>query len=67
MKKQRFVFVQDQSCHWYMIPVKLKARFEKLSEAEDEALDEEFEKYLTGGGIGHITFCDPASQREVEE
>jgi hypothetical protein len=68
---QRYRFVQDDDCHWYMIPAdKLQAFYdwEEGMLAEEEAFGmgtdytydgERFDKYVTGGGIAHITFENP--------
>lgn len=62
-KKVRYCFVQDESSHWYLIPVSKRKRFVELNELDtDESADQlniEFERYLTGGGYGHINFTDP--------
>lgn len=60
-------FAQDESSHWYMIPVDLRDRWQQLNnqlpeiEGWDEedynsAIDDEFGDFRTGGGIGHIEF-----------
>lgn len=36
-EKERFMLIQDESCHWYVIPVSKEKEFNKL--AEDEDLD----------------------------
>lgn len=62
MSKTRFVFVQDESSHWYLLPLSKLKRFTWLNEqGTDEAYDainREFEKHRTGGGI-HYSFTDP--------
>lgn len=56
----KYFFAQDESCHWYMIPVLLRERWERLNREEtDEAEDiinTEFSQYRTGGGISDIEF-----------
>jgi hypothetical protein len=62
-----FFFARDSDCHSYMIPVELRNRFKQLNnrlpEIEgwdeydyDNALNDEFGRYLTNGGIDHIEF-----------
>lgn len=60
-KPVKFCFVQDESCHWYMIPVSKLARFLHLlkDDTDGQELDAEFAKYLTGGGISHVAFENP--------
>ena len=65
--EQAFFFTQDDSSHWYMIPVEKRGRWKQLNnrlpEIEgwdeydyNEAIDDEFGSYRTGGGISHIEF-----------
>ncbi len=54
-------FAQDESCHWYMIPVHLKEEFYKGSELDEDSEEffewiDKFSYYLTGGGIENIYF-----------
>lgn len=58
--KEQFCFVQDSSCHWFLLPVDLKDEFEDLNEKEDWESMEKFAKYRTGGGIGNIYFSNPS-------
>lgn len=60
---KKYFFIQDESSHWYMIPVDLKKRWNELCERcndEDEdafnILNDEFAQYRTGGGISNIEF-----------
>lgn len=65
--KQAFFFTQDDSCHWYMIPVEKRERWnflnmiaesqnEETSEGANELINDEFGEYRTGGGISDIEF-----------
>ncbi len=59
----RFFFDQDESSHWYMIPLSLKSRWLSLnSQNDDESndlVDSEFGEYRTNGGITDISFENP--------
>lgn len=53
--------VQDESCHWYIIPIELSETFkilhEKACNEDYEAEDkfcEIFNKYRTGGDLNNI-------------
>lgn len=65
----KYYFTQDESSHWYMIPVELRNQwndlYEKIltvGEYSDEwyflidEFDVIFSKYRTGGGISDIEF-----------
>jgi hypothetical protein len=65
---QKFFFSQDDSCHWYMIPVERREEWEKardLNLDRDEGYDEwqkgNWEDYMTGGGIDDIEFTPTTS------
>lgn len=58
---KRFCFAQDDSCHWYLIPLELKEEFENLIEEEnDDTINYNFSKYRTSGGIKCISFSSPS-------
>ena len=50
--------VQDDSCHWYIIPSSLKSQFYIDSENEDMCdsgeFDQKYGQYRTGGSINQI-------------
>lgn len=54
---KKVVAVQDDSCHWYVIPVEMLQEFRKLGEGgegtEDEFI-EKFSDYMTGGDLNNI-------------
>lgn len=62
--EEEYFFDQDESSHWYMIPVRLKNRWMELisrGEDDEEANDlimREFGQYMTGG-IQKIKFSNP--------
>jgi len=65
---KKFFFSQDDSCHWYMIPVERREEWSKASDLNldtDEGYDEwqngNWEDYRTGGGIGDIEFTPTTS------
>lgn len=51
---RQIALVQDDSSHWYCIPVELGDKFDKLLEEDLDKFEEEFNSYRTGGGISHI-------------
>ena len=58
----RFVFLQDQDCHWYQVPVEQQKQFNELIEVGNnwEHPDwEQFEEMRINGGIESISFADP--------
>ena len=59
----RYIFTQDNSSHWYMVPIKLIDRFKELNNIGDDESDNsiciEFGDYMTGGGIEDISFENP--------
>lgn len=55
----RYMFVQDNDCHWYMIPEDLEGSFYLLLDADLDPLWEEFKQYALGGGVQGITFTNP--------
>lgn len=75
---ERYFFDQDESSHWYMIPVRLREewkRWEYLCERyysecemmdsevnEMEVLDSIFDKCRLSGGINYITFENPKEE-----
>lgn len=44
--------MQDDSSHWYVIPIELISDFDKGS--EDEGFDAKYGKYRTGGDINNV-------------
>jgi hypothetical protein len=59
--------VQDDSCHWYVIPSVLASQFSKDSENEEMAdsgeFDEKYGKYRTNGDLNNVQLwadIDPA-------
>lgn len=50
--------VQDNDCHWYVIPYDLKDEFfselEKGEADEYESFCEKFDQYMTGGDINNV-------------
>lgn len=50
--------VQDDSCHWYVIPNSLADEFDKDNQNEDMAdsgeFDSKYGKYRTGGDINLV-------------
>lgn len=62
-KQKQYCLKQDDSCHWYLLPVEFEDEFESLMEKEADdstEIDEKFGKYKTGGGIGNIRFANPS-------
>jgi hypothetical protein len=60
----RYFFDQDESSHWYMVPLELKEQWDvfTVNDLDDEDVDrfnEIFGEYMTGGGITDISFSDP--------
>jgi len=53
MKFQKVKAVQDDSCHWYVIPAELEEEFNKDVDESDEDLDfdEKYGEYRTGGDL----------------
>lgn len=67
---QLYFFSQDDSCHWYIIPVHLRERWnylhqcaqsnhEDTAEKYNDMINDEFGQYRTGGGIDNIEFYLP--------
>jgi len=57
---QKVVAVQDESSHWYVIPMKLEKKFDEMIEQADgewDVIEKEFEelfnKYRTGGALNN--------------
>ena len=50
--------VQDQDCHWYVIPYELKDDFFKDEENghvdEYESFNEKYSQYMTGGDLNLV-------------
>lgn len=62
MSQERFMFVQDDDCHWYCIPVSKEELFDELLGScldSTEEFELVFEKYIVGSHISRITFTDP--------
>ena len=52
---ERYVFVQDESSHWYLLPEKERDNFDDLLYSNDEALFmERYWKYVLGQHISNI-------------
>lgn len=62
--EQRYFFTQDESSHWYMIPVELKEVWDRLAHLDDcweyDAW-RQIEEHRLGGGINDITFEKPSN------
>ena len=61
MNLQEVYAVQDESSHWYVIPVELKKDFYSLHERAcdddydaQEEFEEKFNVYRTGGSLNNI-------------
>ena len=56
MKKVKAI--QDNSCHWYVVPIDLVDQFYKDMQDEDFVdsgkFDDKYGKYMTGGGLNLI-------------
>jgi len=66
MSKQRYVFLQDESSHWYIVPLEKTKRFNELLYPKDtdydEACDlfmEEFSGCMAQGHVSGYSFTDP--------
>lgn len=70
-----YFFTQDDSSHWYMVPVDKRERWTRLTnrlpEIEgwdeydyDNAIDNEFGHFRTNGGIDHIEFIPSLTQNK---
>ncbi len=60
---KRYVFRQDQSCHWYIVPVdKLDVwrAWSDLSEDDPGSWDAPDFAFMLGGGYHDISFENPA-------
>lgn len=60
----RFCLLQDDDCHWYLVPVELKPKFQSMADnarvQEDfERFDDEFGKFRCGGGPSNYSFENP--------
>jgi hypothetical protein len=64
---KKVIAVQDDSCHWYVIPARLKSKWNELTEImESSSSDSEeydlaesefimmFDSYRTGGDLNNI-------------
>lgn len=56
MEYQKVKAVQDDSCHWYIIPAELEEDFNKDLDENDEdlAFDEKYGEYRTGGDLNLV-------------
>jgi len=56
MKKVKAI--QDNSCHWYVVPIDLVDQFYKDMQDENFVdsgkFDDKYGKYMTGGGLNLI-------------
>lgn len=57
--KDRYCFIQDNDCHWYIIPFENKEEFELACENDDEEMLLSYSDYRTGGAIQLFNFTDP--------
>ena len=50
--------IQDNSCHWYVVPIDLVDQFYKDMQNDDFVdsgkFDDKYGKYMTGGGLNLI-------------
>lgn len=60
---QKVKAVQDESSHWYVIPIELSDKFRELTQFDideednyenEKKFDEIFSKYRTGGSVNNI-------------
>lgn len=65
-KSQIYFFDQDESSHWYMLPIELKEKWVEMTTndiGDDYDKQEEFQdlfnEYMLGGGINNISFENP--------
>lgn len=58
--RKRFQFLQDDDCHWYMVPAGSREAFDQWvhNSEEEDFPGPDFEKYRVGGGIGNYSFAD---------
>lgn len=59
---ERYFFAQDESSHWYMLPVRLKEQWDCLSQKPNGWEYDgwlEIEEHRLDGGIESITFENP--------
>lgn len=55
MSLQKVIACQDDSCHWYVIPVAMVNEFNKMCEDEDyEGFDDKFGQYRTNGDLNLV-------------
>jgi len=56
----RYVLVQDQSCHWYVIPTDKKAEWFQWCESDEseDGISPDW-AYGFGGGPESVTFTNP--------
>lgn len=57
----RFYLLQDESAHWYLVPVSKADRFRELLEADGDldAFNNEFSEMSLGGSPTRVSFTDP--------
>lgn len=54
---KKVVALQDDSCHWYVIPMEMLGEFRYLEEGgedTEEEFIEKFSQYMTGGDLNII-------------
>ncbi len=55
---QKVKAIQDDSCHWYVLPIDLVDEFDKDGQDEDfvdgGGFDDKYGKYRTGGDLNLI-------------
>ena len=62
MNLQQVVFLQDDECHWYMIPVGMSVEFVRAS---DKEFEEKFDCFrLDGGPEGIIVWAETEEETQ---
>lgn len=60
---KRFCMIQDNDCHWYVIPVNLCGKFQRLLDDGDKdeyaKFNETFGEFAIGGSPALVTFEKP--------
>lgn len=73
MASEIYFFSQDGDSHWYMVPERLRARWQEFTSNDLEDEDEiqlfmdEFGEYAVGGGISGITFYVADEMQDIVE
>lgn len=63
----RYSLVQDDSCHWYLIPARDREKFDAWVEywsndGKGEYLGPDFEENRLSGSPSNVTFSDPEEE-----